>query len=87
MSGYEELVERCGKAAHSINWRTCETADIMRLVLAEVFRTLETVTPEMEHAWHNQPVGRLSRKATAQNDWLAMLRTSPLAPPKDNSHD
>ena len=48
--------------------------------LAEVFRTLETVTPEML-----APFAKVTKKMPRPT-WLAMLSASPLAPPKDNGH-
>lgn len=72
MSPYEELVKRCRKEAHSISWRTCE------LVLAEVFRTLETVRPEMYAAALEAMVSNHDAYAA----WRSMLRASPIAPPK-----
>lgn len=69
MSAYEELVERC-----RIHPTDCTEAD-MRAVLAEVLRTLETVTPEM---WDALP----PRALDFDEAYLAMLRASPLAPPK-----
>jgi hypothetical protein len=69
MSAYEELVERCEDAA-----MTSEYDDIMPVVLAEVLRTLETVTPEMESALENA-IG-----SGAVRDWLTALALCPLNP-------
>lgn len=88
MSAYKELVERCAEASKYVQPYSGKHARI-RAVLAEVFRTLETVTPEMVDAWmdaafHDEPMDGLSAKDTnthgARADWLAMLRASPLAP-------
>jgi hypothetical protein len=53
-------------------------------VLAEVFRTLETVPPEMFDAWLNavalNSVPTDLTLSDADADWLAMLRASPLNP-------
>lgn len=91
MSAYEELVERCGRAimvrelrphtAWSViddKWREPARAEKYKLlardVLAEVLRTLSTVTPEVPEP---------STEAIDMGDlWLAMLRASPLTPPK-----
>lgn len=73
MSDYEELVERC---AHKVTHHHADTSEgFARLVLAEVLRTLETMTPEM---WDALP----PRALDFDEAYLAMLRASPLAPPK-----
>ena len=81
MSAYEELVDRClDIGTPETTWEEDVTA-----ILAEVLRTLKTVTPEMS-----------DRGLTELNDWdrscgmsggqdeiyLAMLHASPLEPPK-----
>ena len=52
-------------------------------ILAEVYRTLENVTPEMDDAW-DLP-GRKIDETCIANTFLAMLRASPLAPPKEGT--
>jgi hypothetical protein len=87
MSAYEELVERCRKAA---NTRTDLSSRTVKSVLAEVMRTLENVTPEMGTAvlaTYGKPdksTAKLMREHLAR-DWIAMLRASPISPPKDGS--
>lgn len=44
-------------------------------LLALIFRTLENVTPEMRCA--------INVRAMPRPTWLAMLKVSPLAPPKE----
>ena len=76
MSQYEELRERCCQV---IIGRVPER--VVDDILAEVFRTLETVTPEML-----APFAKVTKKMPRPT-WLAMLRASPLAPPKDNGNE
>ena len=64
MSAYEELVERCDALMPRST----------RAILAEVLRTLETVTPEMWNAFHDEPY------ESAEAKMLAILRASPLTP-------
>ena len=80
MTAYDELVERC--IMHPTD---CTEAE-MRLVLAEVFRTLHTVTPEMKKA---RGINVMGSEDTvdgyldywdAEGVWLAMLRAAPLVP-------
>lgn len=81
MSPYDELRERCNRVALNAVCgrkslpvafvRDCE----VKAILAEVFRTLETVTPEMRAAWFGS-----ADAATVM--WHSMLHASPLAPPK-----
>lgn len=70
MSAYDELVARCIDAY----WADAE-GDLefdIKAVLAEVFRTLKNVTPEMKETMANHIIEK--------DDWLAMLRASPLNP-------
>ena len=71
MSAYEELRERC----HSLSLNEAWSMRVVEVILAEVFRTLKTVTPEMDDAakFHN----------SQHENWLAILHASPLVPPKD----
>lgn len=62
----------------------------IRAALSEVIRTLETVTPEMQIAGDNADVLSWSSEEGEGLDsmdweagWLAMLRASPLMPPKE----
>ena len=71
MSAYEELLKRCAEAM----WTDSQYNGVAA-VLAEVLRTLETVTPEMVQAWNDD------EESTAHSDWLSMLHASPLEPPK-----
>ena len=96
MSAYDELVERCAKleiANHKEKCPWSEEAEVTtywrdsaRLVLAEVRRTLETVTPEMVEAWVDEPtpdqIAFPTSREYAEGSWLAMLHVSPLEPPK-----
>jgi len=50
----------------------------IRAALAEVFRTLENVTPEMKAAWWKTSAGH-----DLEEEWLVMLRASPPAPPAE----
>lgn len=78
MSGYRELRERVADILYvKPAGRYTECADT---ILAEVLRTLETVTPEMEESGLRQSYGLNTIEALAK-DWLAMLRASPLSPP------
>ena len=75
MSRYEELRERCWTAAKLLG-----PTEFIEAVMAEVFRTLETVTPEMYAAAFEAMVPNHDAYAA----WGSMLRASPLAPPKDD---
>ena len=77
MSAYEELVERCMIAAPSA-W---DLDTWVRVVLAEVRRTLETATPEMADAAFDSIFTADSEDDPVEM-WLAMLHASPLEPPK-----
>lgn len=88
MSRYEELVERCNSAITDRNNYSREAA--LRAILAEVLRTLETVTPEMQGAADNADVLSWSSEEGEGLDsmdleaaWLAILHASPLMPPKE----
>lgn len=86
MTERDELFERC-KAAATGRFNYSLDASI-ESVLAEVFRTLETVTPEMVRAWDNptdEPSDFPTSFECAQSIWTDMLRASPLAPPKEQS--
>jgi hypothetical protein len=63
MSAYEELVAEC--CAYG------DESDV-RAILAEVLRTLKTVTPEM---WSD-----VGEDLGAEGNWLAMLHKSLLEP-------
>lgn len=65
MTDYEELAERC----RDLWWMGS-----VEPILAEVYRTLENITPEML---------LVSDDDMPEWNWLAMLRASPLAPPKE----
>lgn len=81
MSAYEELVGRCVNAQPFLGQPGYDPADDnMRAVLAEVLRTLETVTPEMADAFMKSPI-EASKSPYGSRYWLAMLRASPLTPP------
>jgi hypothetical protein len=81
MSAYEELVERCVRAtwdakdARPARFSAAARRHDTRVILAEVLRTLETVTPEM---WDALP----PRALDFDEAYLAMLRASPITPPK-----
>lgn len=70
MSAYEELRDRC----EGIVWTSYELSveATVQMVLAEVFRTLETMTPVS--------LGYLDTAGEMNETWLALLRASPLAP-------
>lgn len=76
MSAYEELVERVARAGRpkAILDVGDHCRDLARAQIAEVFRTLETVTPEMAF----EGLGETS----CNHMFRAMLRASPLAPPQ-----
>ena len=76
MSAYDDLHDRCMTEITGED----SLIDGVHAVLAEVLRTLETVTPEMFRAWGRAATLRTGDGAT--RDWLAMLHASPLAPPK-----
>jgi hypothetical protein len=93
-SAYDELVERCAKACRKRQIERTSTGrafdpdvppteaelDNARAILAEVERTLETVTPEMIDAWETTPDfgGKIP---VYEREWLNMLHASPLFPP------
>jgi hypothetical protein len=68
-SEYMKLTVRCHSATRSASYKDVER------ILAEVLRTLQTVTPEMENDVGLQPIA-------ARAVWLAMLHASPLEPSK-----
>lgn len=79
MSAYEELVERCARAICNdeprLPWNEASAEDCRkasRAVLAEVLRTLETVTPEME---------REMEPPMNVQDWRVVLHASPITTP------
>lgn len=82
MSPYKELLARCALASVNAVASTPEAgdADVIVLgtaaVLAEILRTLETVTPEMGL----QGEAEVGDDQDADACWLSMLRASPLAP-------
>ena len=83
MTSYEELRSRVAKAISGSGVtfpRSIRQADA---ALAEVFHTLETVTPEMVKAWDNtlDKNDFPTSEDYASSDWLAMLHASPLTPP------
>jgi hypothetical protein len=89
MSAYEKLVERCARTSFSADypfykWSACSFQltrpykERARIIIAEVMRELENVTPEMFAA---VIPGRSER--AAKSVWVGMLRASPLSPPKD----
>ena len=51
--------------------------DCARAILAEVHRTISTVTERMELAWSD---GGGGYNTDAKNDWSAMLAASPITP-------
>lgn len=92
-TAYKELVERAGRAAIcsqmpngaplwvllADNDKTLtDVLPCIRAAFAVVLRTLETVTPAMEQAWLEET----SDSQEPGPEWRAMLRASPLAPPK-----
>jgi hypothetical protein len=78
VNAYDELVERC---AEIIPLSDEPATIVARAVLAEVLRTLETVTPDMEEAGLRTSYGLNTVEALAK-DWSAMLCASPVTPPK-----
>ena len=99
MSAYRELVERMGRAAICAQmpngrplWVLLANNDVtltdllpsIRAALAEAFRTLENVTPEMTLAYHRcLPGPYVSDREWIEEKFLAMLRASPLAAPAE----
>jgi hypothetical protein len=89
VSVHNDLIRRCMSADPD---ESSEAS--VRAILAEAFRTLETVTPEMFEEWMDKepddfgekpiPYGRGWKPWTAEQNcragWLAMLRASPLNP-------
>ena len=78
---YDKLVERARVKYASADGHE----EGIRAVLAEVLRTLQTVTPEMQEAWDivdntPTPFENPRGKTWAEEDWLAMLAASPLNP-------
>jgi hypothetical protein len=91
MSAYDELVERCATAYDNVLWGVFEgttSAREMQLAasrafLAEVRRTLETVTPEMVAGYwgeFDKCEPKVTARRLATNAWIDMLRASPLNP-------
>jgi len=80
MNAYEDLVERCHKAAKAVTPYSGSQART-RAVLAEVLRTLETVTPEMAAAAEHQVDSLRCDEQVESECYLAMLRASALSPP------
>jgi hypothetical protein len=78
MSAYEELLQATAVIlSEDGRWPPEAYLDQASRVLSLMRRTLETVTPEMDAAFKAAP------EWDDQNDiWLAMLRASPLEPPK-----
>jgi len=87
VNAYEELVERAGRELAKVWTSDNKNADLKqaailftpsaRAVLAEVLRTLETVTDEMlleRPAWNGDVYGE-----QAKETFIAMLRASPIA--------
>ncbi len=52
MSAYDELVDRCVSLCRDEMIGEDYLTDGIRGALAEVLRTLETLTPEMDEAWN-----------------------------------
>ena len=73
MSAYEQLVDRC--CALRSKHIEKSTEQVIQIIIAEVLRTLATVTPEMEAAVTS------GNPEDAEDLWLALLRASPLSPP------
>jgi hypothetical protein len=74
MSQYEKLRQRVRAIViDSAGKSSAASTDI----LAEVLRTLETVTPPMTRAFHSE---LCDDGPDDQCIWLAMLRASPLSP-------
>jgi len=69
MSAYETLVKRVAETIWDNRHDSWNGQS--RAVLAEVYRTLENVTPD---GW---------QASAPRSDWLAMLRASPLAAPAE----
>ena len=93
MSAYGQLVERCARELFldrypDSSWTRLhdmsknDYCGHARAILAEVLRTLEAVTPEMEEAGLSTSYG-LNTVEALSKDWTAMLRASPLAPDQD----
>ena len=80
-SAYDELVERCVRAAIHEGGGGSDRGwiGVTEAILAEVARTLENVTSEMDDAW-DLPGWEIDETAVART-FLAMLRASPLFPP------
>jgi hypothetical protein len=85
MNEYEELVERCAKEI----WREFQTnkssssQNLAKVAIAEVLRTLETVTPEMIEAGDDLvPIARGTESyrgfPVPEKVFAVMLRASPL---------
>ena len=69
MSAYDELLDRCARIAKPFARDYAEA--LAKDILSEVYRTLRTVTPEMEKAAdHAEYAG--------EELWPAMLSASPL---------
>jgi len=71
VSAYEKLVSDVEVEIKNAR-QGYEKAQAVR-ILGGIFRILETVTPEMRSV--------LDQEDLNPEDWLAMLRASPLAPP------
>jgi hypothetical protein len=80
LPSYEALLERCTGLCRDEMLGEDYLEDGIRAVLAEVLRTLETVTPEMGQAYLLAP-RQGSHEYYGSTYWLAMLRASSLTPP------
>ena len=83
MTDYDELVERCFdiRVRHVLK----STEKVIELILAEVARTLENVTPEMVEASYQcerSMFGPHARGLKHSVIFEQMLRASPLFPPR-----
>jgi len=97
MSAYKELRERCARElfldehpdqswTRISDFRKTDYRGHAQAVLAEVYRTLETVTDEMTMAsykYESVTFGPTSCGLKHSVIFDKMLRASPLAPPKD----
>jgi len=84
MSTYEELLDAVQQKVIDYDNAWDSSGAVARNILSLVFRTLETVTPEMcrsafEDGWFPTMTG----DEDLTRWYLAMLRASPLAPPKE----
>lgn len=78
MTAYEELVVKVAKTISGSGVTSPRSLSRAELALSDVLLTLESVTPKM---WDSLP----RRVLDYDEAYLAMLRASPLSPPKDGA--